>query len=231
MLSIFLGFFSAGSGTAAERQDPDISRRHDMVKRQIAVRGVSDERVLAAMEKVPRHLFVPEVSHGEAYEDYPVSIGQGQTISQPYIVAYMTEALKLTSNDRVLEIRTGSGYQAAILAEIAKEVFTVELLPELVQRAKRILTGLLDYKNISFRTGDGYQGWAEHAPYDAIIVTAAPLEIPKALVEQLAENGRIVIPVGERLGAQELMLGVKRGGKLETTRLLDVRFVPLVPEE
>jgi protein-L-isoaspartate(D-aspartate) O-methyltransferase len=231
MMSVFLGIFSAGTGTAVEPQDPYSTRRHDMVKRQIAGRGVTNERVLAAMDRVPRHLFVPEASRREAYEDYPVTIGQGQTISQPYIVAYMTEALELTPNSRVLEIGTGSGYQAAILAEIVKEVYTVEILPDLAERARHLLIDTLGYKNIRIRTGDGYKGWVEHAPYDAIIVTAAPPEIPKALIMQLAENGRIIIPVGGQGLSQELILGIKKDGKLKTTSLLDVRFVPLVPEK
>jgi len=170
-------------------------------------RGVKDERVLEAMEKIPRHLFVPSSLQDEAYADYPLSIGEGQTISQPYIVALMTEALELKEDDKVLEIGTGSGYQAAILAEIAKEVYSVERIPVLAQRAKNTLEDL-GYENIHIKIGNGTLGWLEHAPYDAIIVTAAASEVPPPLIEQLKVKGRLVIPIGSSY-AQELMKLIK----------------------
>lgn len=199
--------------------------RKNMVELQIRKRGIKDQRVLEAMLKVPRHLFVPEQMKELAYGDEPLPIGEGQTISQPYIVAYMTEALKLSGQERVLEIGTGSGYQTAILAEIVKEVYTVELIPELSRRAQKVLAEL-GYKNIKFLIGDGTRGWPEYAPYDAILVSAAPATIPKALVEQLKVNGRMIIPVGTDF--QELVLVKRKKDGWEEKRLIGVRFVPLV---
>ncbi len=196
-----------------------------MVVAQIEARGVRDDRVLAAMRKVPRHLFVPESMKLYAYKDEPLLIGEGQTISQPYIVAYMSEALQLKGHERVLEVGTGSGYQAAVLAEIVKEVFSVELLESLSLHAQEVLKEL-SYKNIHFRVGDGTLGWKEHAPYDAIIVTAAPAKVPKALQEQLIIGGRMVIPVGAAF--QELVLVTKEKRKIKKKKLLPVRFVPLI---
>ncbi|MGB9836226.1 MAG: protein-L-isoaspartate(D-aspartate) O-methyltransferase [Candidatus Saccharicenans sp.] len=201
------------------------AERREMVEVQIKGRGVRDKRVLEAMLKVPRHLFVPEQMKELAYGDEPLPIGEGQTISQPYIVAYMTEALKLTGREKVLEIGTGSGYQTAILAELAHEVYTVELIPELSRRAQKVL-GELGYQNIHFLIGDGTLGWPEHAPYDAILVSAAPASIPRRLVEQLRENGRMIIPVGTDY--QELVLVRKLEEGWEEQRLIGVRFVPLV---
>jgi protein-L-isoaspartate(D-aspartate) O-methyltransferase len=202
-----------------------LEKRERMVDTQIAARGVKDEKVLAAMRKVPRHLFVPENMKLYAYQDEPLLIGEGQTISQPYIVAYMSEALQLRGHERVLEVGTGSGYQAAILAEIVKEVFSVELLKSLSLHAQDILKNL-NYKNIHFRVGDGTLGWKEHAPYDAIIVTAAPPKVPKALQDQLTTGGRMVIPVGAAF--QELVLVTKEKRKFKKKKLLPVRFVPLI---
>lgn len=196
-----------------------------MVDTQIETRGVKDEKVLAAMRKVPRHLFVPENMKFYAYQDEPLLIGEGQTISQPYIVAYMSEALQLKGHERVLEVGTGSGYQAAILAEIVKEVFSVELLESLSLHAQDVLKKL-SYKNIHFKVGDGTLGWKEHAPYDAIIVTAAPPKVPKALQDQLITGGRMVIPVGAAF--QELVLVTKEKRKFKKKKLLPVRFVPLI---
>lgn len=196
-----------------------------MVDAQIEARGVKDEKVLAAMRKVPRHLFVPENMKLYAYQDEPLIIGEGQTISQPYIVAYMSEALQLKGHERVLEVGTGSGYQAAILAEVVKEVFSVELLESLSLNAQEVLEKL-SYKNIYFRVGDGTLGWKEHAPYDAIIVTAAPTRVPKALQDQLISGGRMVIPVGAAF--QELVLVTKEKRKFKKKKLLPVRFVPLI---
>ncbi len=201
-------------------------RRKLMVEEQIAARGVKDERLLTAMLKVPRHLFVPEGFVHQAYEDYPLPIGHGQTISQPYIVAVMTEALQVGKQHRVLEVGTGSGYQTALLAELAGMVYTVEIIEELSIRARQILNRL-DYRNIRFKVDDGNEGWKEFAPYDRIIVTAAAESIPYALVEQLKEQGRLVAPVGP-VGAQSLILGVKHGQRLVQRSLMSVVFVPLV---
>lgn len=197
----------------------------NMVEFQIQKRGIKDRKVLEAMLKVPRHLFVPEQMKELAYGDEPLPIGEGQTISQPYIVAYMTEALKLTGNERVLEIGTGSGYQTAILAEIVKEVYTVEVIPELSRRAQKVLAEL-GYNNIKFLIGDGTRGWPEHAPYDAILVSAAPATVPRTLVDQLKINGRMIIPVGTDF--QELVLVRRKKDGWEEERLIGVRFVPLV---
>jgi len=200
--------------------------RREMVERQIRQRGVKDACVLAAMVRVPRHRFVPESIRARAYEDRPLPIGDGQTISQPYIVAVMAEAARLSSEDRVLEIGTGSGYHAAILAECADRVFSVEIHPELAKRAQQRLREL-GYSRISVRSGNGRHGWPAHAPYDAIVVTAAGPEIPPALVEQLREGGVLVMPRGDPEGAQVLIAGTKRKGRLEIEDLMPVAFVPL----
>jgi len=201
------------------------AHRLRMVDVQIRARGVADRRVLSAMEKVPRHLFVPEEMRAYAYADEPLPIGEGQTISQPYIVAYMTEALRLRGGERVLEIGTGSGYQTAILAELAGEVFSVEVVRALSAQAAERLQ-LRGYRNIMFKVGDGTQGWEEFAPFDAIVVTAAPRDIPKPLENQLKTPGRMIIPVG--WDYQELVL-VKRDKKgYKRQSLISVRFVPLI---
>ena len=197
-----------------------------MVADQIQERGVTNGRVLGALRKVPRHEFVPAYLRSQAYRDEPLPIGRGQTISQPYIVAYMTEELAPRSGDRILEIGTGSGYQTAVLAELAARVFTVELVETLGRTAEELLRGL-GYDNIDFRVGNGAQGWPEEAPFDGIIVTAAARRIPPALVEQLKDGGRLVLPVGEVFDVQELLLVVKEGRRTATKRLLPVRFVPL----
>jgi len=200
--------------------------REKMVETQIKARGVKDTRVLEAMLKVPRHLFVEEALRDQAYGDFPLPIGEGQTISQPYIVAIMTEALELKGSERVLEVGTGSGYQTAILAELALWIYTIEKYSSLLERAKNILIKL-GYKNISFKLGDGSLGWKEIAPFDAIIVTAAAPKIPQPLIDQLLEGGRIVIPVGDEY-SQVLVKGIKKDGKLRTQTLEAVRFVKLV---
>ena len=202
-------------------------QRREMVETQIISRGISDSGVIEAMLKVPRHKFLPEYLGDYAYSDCPLPIGMGQTISQPYIVAYMTELLSLNKGDKVLEIGTGSGYQAAILAEIGCEVYTVEIIESLTLSAKKISTSL-GYKNIHFKVDDGYLGWKEHAPYDAILVTAAPPEIPEPLIEQLKEGGKMVIPVGGNI--QELRLVTKTKKGLEEKRVTPVRFVPMTGE-
>jgi protein-L-isoaspartate(D-aspartate) O-methyltransferase len=201
--------------------------REKMVETQIKGRGVKDPRVLSALRKVERDRFVPEEYLNSAYSDQPLPIGEGQTISQPYIVALMTELLDLKGDEKVLEIGTGSGYQAAILAELAKEVYTIEIVESLASMAnKRLLA--LGYKNIKVKVGDGYLGWPEAAPFDAIIVTAAPDHIPKPLIEQLKEGGRMVVPVGTY--SQELKKIVKRSGKIGTTDVIPVVFVPMTGE-
>lgn len=199
--------------------------RERMVKEQIEARGVKDRRTKEALLKVERHRFVPKNLQHLAYEDMPLPIGSGQTISQPYIVALMTELLQLKGKGKVLEIGTGSGYQAAILAELTQEVYTIEILPKLANGAQKLLTEL-GYKNIKVKCGDGYLGWPEFAPFDAIIVTCAPKEVPLALIKQLAEGGRMVIPVGEWY--QELKLLVKVEGKIKQKNIIPVRFVPMI---
>ena len=200
-----------------------------MVQNQIRLRGVTDSRVLAAMQKVERHRFVPLAYQNEAYEDYPLPIGEGQTISQPYIVAFMTEALELKPSDKVLEVGTGSGYQAAILAEICDSVFTIEIYASLALNAGVTLKEL-GYSNVFVRTGDGYLGWEEHAPFDGIIVTCSPTHVPEKLEAQLAEGGRMIIPVGYTY-SQELILLEKKNGKLQKKNVLPVRFVPMIDEK
>lgn len=213
-----------GRGTAQDYPE----HRAQMVDRQIAARGVSDADVLEAMRRVPRHEFVPEAYRSSAYRDRPLPIGRGQTISQPYIVAYMTAAIEPDSTDRVLEVGTGSGYQAAVLAEIVDQVKTVEIVPELGREARARLERL-GYGNVDVRIGNGYRGWSEHAPYDAIVVTAAPESIPDALIRQLAPGGRMVVPVGPRSAAQELTLVRKQtDGTIQRRTLTPVRFVPMV---
>jgi protein-L-isoaspartate(D-aspartate) O-methyltransferase len=203
----------------------EAQQRRRMTESQIRARGVSDPLVLVAMDKVPRHLFVPGSFRVHAYADEPLPIGEGQTISQPYIVAYMTEALGLGGGEKVLEVGTGSGYQTAILAEIAAEVWSVEIVEKLSLQARAVLDGL-GYGNIHFRVGDGREGWPKEAPFDAVMVTAAAAEIPLSLEDQLAVGGRMIVPVGTDL--QELVL-VRRGKKgIDRERRLAVRFVPLV---
>ena len=192
---------------------------------QIEARGVRDKRVLEVMRRVKRHLFVPQNYKVQAYADHPLPIGEGQTISQPYIVALMTELLALKGNEKVLEIGTGSGYQAAILAELSKEVYTIEILEPLAKAAEKLLKEL-GYSNIYVKCGDGFLGWPDKAPFDAIIVTCAPEDIPPALIEQLAEGGRLVIPVGTYW--QELKLVRKIEGRIITEEIIPVRFVPMI---
>jgi len=242
LLLLLIVFFCAGSvrveapalaptGIApASGFDPTQPDRNAMVRSQIAMRGVADRVVLQAMTAVERHRFVPESYQNEAYADHPVPIGYGQTISQPYIVALMTEALKLKPGDRVLEVGTGSGYQAAILAEVGVEVYTVEIIPQLAARAERVLRDL-GYAQVHVENRDGYFGWEEHAPYDAIIVTAAPDHLPQPLVGQLAEGGRLIIPIGPQGSIQTLWLFEKQGGELAATNLGLVQFVPLTGGE
>jgi len=214
------------AGSSADDSDYAVQREH-MVRTQIEGRGIRDPRLLETLRRIPRHEFMPEAVRKSAYGDHPAPIGYGQTISQPYIVAFMTDALKLTGREKVLEIGTGSGYQAAVLAELCEEVYTIEIVAELADRARKTLERL-GYAQVHVRRGDGYLGWPEHAPYDRIIVTAAPPEIPRKLVEQLKIGGRMVAPVGKAW--QELVLIEKSEQGLQTKKLLPVRFVPMVPE-
>jgi len=207
----------------------DFAVEHErMVQQQLRTRGIKDERVLAALAKVPREEFVPQDSRAASYEDGPLPIGYDQTISQPYIVGFMTEQLRSKPRDRVLEIGTGSGYQAAILAELVAEVYTIEIVEPLAKNAEVTLQRL-GYKNVHVKVGDGYSGWLEHAPFDAIIVTCAPDHVPQQLTDQLKDGGRMVIPVGERF-AQQLYLLEKQNGRLRESAVLPVRFVPMTRE-
>jgi protein-L-isoaspartate(D-aspartate) O-methyltransferase len=199
-----------------------------MVERQIEARGVKDTAVLRVMRQVPRHLFVPVSYAPQAYWDGPLAIGHGQMISQPYIVAFMAEALRLRGDDRVLEIGTGSGYQTAVLAQLARDVFSIEIVKPLAERAAAKLKNL-GYANVQVRVGDGYQGWPEHAPYDAILVSAAPDHIPQPLLDQLAVGGRMILPLGKKF-SQDLMLIRRTHSGYERTPLLPVAFVPMTGE-
>ena len=203
-------------------------RREAMVEQQIRARGVRDGTVLAAMRKVPRHRFVPVDLVDDAYADTPLPIGHHQTISQPYIVAYMSEILAPTRAHKVLEVGTGSGYQAAVLGELAGEVYTIEIVEELGERARATLADL-GYANVHVRIGDGFGGWPEQAPFHGIMVTAAPAEVPPPLVDQLADGGVLVLPVGEVFETQWLLRITRRGNNLVRERLSAVRFVPMVP--
>lgn len=204
------------------------SRQH-MVEHDLKARGIKDRKVLEVMAAVPRHLFVDASLRDRAYEDYPLPIGEGQTISQPYVVALMTEALRLRPSDRVLEIGTGSGYQAAVLAPLVKEVFTIEIRKVLADRADITLREL-GYKNVKVKYGDGYFGWEEQGPFDAIIITAAANHIPPPLIRQLKENGRLIIPLGSTVYFQTLTLAVKKKGELELEQMTSVAFVPMTGE-
>jgi protein-L-isoaspartate(D-aspartate) O-methyltransferase len=218
----------AGNGSGGGMpEDIQRTRRLKMVETQIRARGVADERVLEVMRKVPRHMFVPEGSSEYAYEDGPLTIGEGQTISQPYIVALMTELARPRPGDRVLEIGTGSGYQAAVLAELVADVYTIEIVEPLGLRAASLLKDL-GYTNVHTRIGDGFRGWPEAAPFDAVIVTAAPGRIPAPLEEQLAVGGRLVIPVGT--WGQELVLVTRTAEGFRTEKIIPVRFVPMTGE-
>lgn len=215
----------AASPNQAPTSDTRQDARAQMVETQLKAREIRDAAVLNAMSRVPRHLFVPPDVQPFAYEDRPLPIGRGQTISQPFIVAYMTEALQLQPNHTVLEIGTGSGYQAAVLAELVRQVYTIEIVPDLAASARRTLADA-GYKNVEVRAGNGYLGWPEHAPYPRIIVTAAPPEIPKALIDQLAVGGIMVVPVGT--GYQEMIVVSKTANGITQKKTIPVRFVPMV---
>lgn len=225
---LLLMIFLCPSGRAAD--EPDFpALREKMVREQLAARDISDVHVLAAMGKVPRHLFVPPAYRRQAYNDYPLPIGEGQTISQPYIVALMTQHLAIRPGDKVLEVGTGSGYQAAILAELTDKVYSIEIKEDLAREAAAVL-GRLGYKNVFVKRGDGYSGWAEEAPFDAVIVTCAAGHVPPLLFQQLDEGGRLIIPLGSTRYHQALTLVTKKNGKPRIRQVLDVRFVPMTGE-
>jgi protein-L-isoaspartate(D-aspartate) O-methyltransferase len=221
-------FLMAGPALGTEESDRYVQARERMVRSQIAARGVKDSRVLAAMDSVPRHMFVPDQHLDRAYEDHPLPIGLGQTISQPYIVAFMTELLELGPDDRVFELGTGSGYQAAVASRVAGAVYTVEIYEALADAAARKLDSL-GYSNVHVRNGDGYFGWDEAAPFDAIIVTAAADHIPPPLIEQLKPGGRLIIPLGNPFTVQQLVLVTRDSeGQVTERPIIPVRFVPLL---
>jgi protein-L-isoaspartate(D-aspartate) O-methyltransferase len=228
--ALVMAMLTGGRCGAAQPDEParpldeNASRRMRMVDEQLRARGLRDERVLGAIERVPRHLFVPAAQQRDAYEDHPLPIGHGQTISQPYIVGYMTEALRPKPTDKVLEIGTGSGYQAAVLGELVREVYSIEIVAPLGRQAAATLAEN-GYTNVHVRVGDGYQGWPEQAPFDGIIVTAAPDHVPQPLVDQLAVGGRMVIPVGDLY--QELMILTRTEAGIREERALPVMFVPM----
>jgi protein-L-isoaspartate(D-aspartate) O-methyltransferase len=225
---LFAAIATTGCGQQAPTAADLAAQRQRMVEQQLKPRGIKEERVLAAMAKVPREEFVPADARPSAYEDGPLPIGYDQTISQPYVVAFMTEQLRPKRSDRVLEIGSGSGYQAAILGELVAEVYTIEIVEPLAKSAEATLQRL-GYNNVHIKVGDGYKGWPEEAPFDAIIVTCAPEKVPQPLVDQLKDGGRMVIPVGERF-AQQLYLLEKKNGQLKESITLPVRFVPMLRE-
>lgn len=225
IVNLFLVIFFLSKIAFAQEGNSLNIKREEMVALQIKNRGITDKRVLEAMTRVERHLFVPTNLHSVAYQDRPLPIGYKQTISQPYIVAYMTELAQLQSGAQVLEIGTGSGYQAAILAEIVKKVYTIEIIKPLADSA-RLRLQELGYENISVKFGDGYKGWPEYAPFDAIIVTAAPVQIPEQLLEQLKVGGRMVVPLGSVF--QELYLITRTKSGFDKKSITPVRFVPMV---
>lgn len=221
----FVGLFLLICTSGFPQADQYAPLREKMVKQQIIDRGIIDKKTIDALREVPRHLFVPQNLQDQAYDDSSLPIGFGQTISQPYIVALMTQIVKPDPGKKALEIGTGSGYQAAILSQIVDSVFTVEIVPELAKDAEGLFMRL-GYGNILAKYGDGYKGWPEHAPFDIIIVTAAPENIPQPLIDQLSENGRMIIPVGNPDAYQELVLVEKKDGKIIKSRITMVKFVP-----
>ncbi len=228
-LVVLEGYGSIATGSEAMSENRYARQREQMVERQLAARGISDPRVLEAFREVKRHRFVPSHYREFSYTDQPLSIGYNQTISQPYIVAFMTEALDPEKDEKVLEVGTGSGYQAAILAKLCGSVYSIEIIEKLGESARQLLQEL-GYNNVHVKVGDGYQGWPGHAPFDAIIVTCSPVEVPQPLKEQLAEGGRMIIPIGRKF-SQELVLLRKTEGELHEESVLPVRFVPMVDEQ
>jgi protein-L-isoaspartate(D-aspartate) O-methyltransferase len=227
VLAAGLLFNSCGPAPLANDESELARARQRMVTEQIEGRGIKSDRVLSALRAVPRHEFVPEPARHDAYGDHPLPIGHGQTISQPYIVAFMTDALGLTGGEKVLEVGTGSGYQSAVLAQLASSVYSIEIVAPLAEEARDRMARL-GYRNVIVRAGDGYKGWPEAAPFDAIIVTAAAPRIPEPLKAQLKDGGRLVIPLGE--STQELVVLTRRGDKFEEKRVLPVIFVPMTGE-
>jgi len=215
--------------SSSQEDEVYATRRSDMVSHQLEPRGIQDERVLEAMSRIPREKFVEPSLRDQAYQDHPLPIGEGQTISQPYVVALMTESLCLNGAERVLEIGTGSGYQAAVLAELTREVYTIEIRPSLAEQAQQVLQNL-GYHNIHVMCADGYFGWSAHAPYDAIIITCAVNHIPPSLIEQLRDGGDLILPLGSTTYYQTLTLLHKAGGELASKYICNVRFVPMTGE-
>ncbi len=230
-LLVFFGWFFLQSTSAESWYDPPRmqKKRAQMVKKQIEARGIKDPAVLKAMREIPRHLFVPKSLTNRAYEDNPLPIGEGQTISQPYIVALMTESLHLRGNEKVLEIGTGSGYQAAVLSRIVKEVYTIEIKPPLYRKAKERLKEL-GFENIKTKLADGYFGWKEYAPFDCIMITAAVNHIPPPLLAQLKDGGKMILPLGNPFGFQNLVLVTKHGASYTVKGITGVLFVPMTGE-
>lgn len=225
-----MAWFLFSSCVASQQLPKDEQKaRESMVAYQLAARDIADKRVLEAMTEVPRHLFVPESMRALAYQDSPLPIGLNQTISQPYIVALMTQLAEPKENDKALEVGTGSGYQAAVLSRLVESVYSIEIVAELAERAKSVLNGL-GYANVVVQQGDGYKGWPEEAPFDIVLVTAAAKVIPEPLIEQLAEGGRLIMPVGETAGVQVLTRLTKKNGSIQKEEILGVRFVPMTGE-
>jgi len=226
-LSVLLAMvFTPACSSSAQQDGSFEAARQQMIERDLKDRDITDAAVLQAMCDVPRHRFVPTGMQDQAYADFPLPIGHGQTISQPYVVAFMTQTLEVRPEDTILEIGTGCGYQAAVLARLAQQVYTIEIVKPLADEARKLLAEL-GYKNISVKAGDGFEGWPEHAPFDKIILTCAVKEIPTALIEQLQEGGRIIAPIGATGGVQQLVLATKTNGELKHKQVLPVRFVPM----
>jgi len=226
LIALASAVFTPASPSPAREDDPFEAARRAMIERDLMGRGITNEAVLQAMREVPRHRFVAAALQPVAYADCPLPIGRGQTISQPYVVAFMTQLLAPRRDDRVLEIGTGCGYQAAVLSKLAGHVYTIEIVEPLADEARTRLAGL-GFDNISVRAGDGFDGWREHAPFDKIIMTCAVKELPPALVGQLKEGGCIIAPVGAADSAQQLVIAIKKDGKLSRKKVLPVRFVPM----
>jgi protein-L-isoaspartate(D-aspartate) O-methyltransferase len=228
--ALFVCIFSLTFCSSGSCQNEDRQRERDqMVRTQIMSRGITHKPTLRSMRKVPRHEYVPEQFRWAAYDDRPLPIGYSQTISQPFIVALFTQSIKPEAHHKVLEIGTGSGYQAAVLAEIVEKVYTIEIIPELARSAQKLLSQ--HYSNAFVKEGDGYHGWPEHAPFDAIVVTAAPPEIPQPLIDQLKDGGIMIIPVGPAHSIQQLMLVEKKNGEIITREMVPVRFVPFLKKD
>ncbi len=225
-MTLIAAAFNPACSTSAQQDGSFEAARQQMIGRDLKGRDITDEAVLQAMRDVPRHRFVSPAQQDIAYADFPLPIGHGQTISQPYVVAFMTQMLEVKPADRVLEIGTGCGYQAAVLSKLAGHVYTIEIVEPLAAEARTRLAEL-GYNNISVKAGDGFEGWSEHAPFDRIILTCAVKEIPPKLIEQLKENGRIIAPVGAEYGVQYLVISTKQAGSLKHKSVLPVRFVPM----